>query len=239
MLPELTVDTLALGAVWYVVFLFSLTLHEAGHAWSAYRLGDPTAYQGGQVSLNPWPHMRREPFGTVLVPILSFVLMGFTLGWASAPYDPLWAQRHPKRQAIMAAAGPAANLLLVLAAALGIRAGLALGVFFPPETLSFDHMTEAVAGGGAAAGAATFLSVLFSLNLLLLIFNLLPLPPLDGSSMLTLFMSAETAEKYRAFTRQPMMSLVGFLIAWRLFSAVFRPLQLLAVRVLYPEIPYG
>jgi hypothetical protein len=62
----------AIGLIWYVVFLYSTVCHEAGHAWAAYRLGDDTAYAGGQVSLDPIPHIRREPFGMVLVPLLSF-----------------------------------------------------------------------------------------------------------------------------------------------------------------------
>ena len=62
-------EMLVLGVTWYVAFLFSLTLHEAAHALAAYKLGDPTAYHGGQVTLNPLPHMQREPFGTILVPL--------------------------------------------------------------------------------------------------------------------------------------------------------------------------
>ena len=76
---------------WYAVFIVSLTFHEAAHALAAWKLGDPTAYEAGQVTLNPLPHIEREPMGTILVPILTF----FMMGWASAPYDPYWAIRHP------------------------------------------------------------------------------------------------------------------------------------------------
>src|SRR6476659_583779 len=113
-------NTLVLGLTWCVAFIFSTTLHEAGHALAALKLGDPTAYEGGQVSLNPWPHIRREPLGMVIVPIASFALNGWMMGWASAPFDPEWAHRYPKRAALMAAAGPAANLLLVLLSGLAI-----------------------------------------------------------------------------------------------------------------------
>ena len=109
------------GAVWYIVFLFSLTCHEAAHALVAKWGGDPTAFRGGQVTLNPIPHMRREIFGTVIMPILSYVLGGWMIGWASAPYDPAWRDRHPLRAAWMALAGPVANLTLVLIAALAVR----------------------------------------------------------------------------------------------------------------------
>lgn len=228
---------IALGALWYVAFLFSLTLHEAAHAWAALRLGDPTAHEGGQVSLNPWPHVRRSPVGTVLVPLLSFAWMGWMIGWASAPYDPVWAQRHPRREALMALAGPAANLLLVIVAGLGLRAGLAFGWLAPPTGL-FNRFTEvAVAaggGGGGASAAATLLSILFGLNLLLLVFNLLPVPPLDGSAVLPMLMSAGTAARYKELLRAtPMLSLVGLLIAWRLFPYLFGPLFDTALRLLY------
>src|SRR5947209_12732926 len=144
---------IALGVTWFFVFLFSTTLHEAGHALAALRLGDPTAYHGGQVTLSPFPHIRREPFGMVAVPLLSFVLSkgSWMMGWASAPYDPEWAHRYPKRAAIMALAGPAANLLLVLLSGLAIRAGMMAGVFAPPEVANFTTVT---AGIGPAWGAA-------------------------------------------------------------------------------------
>ncbi|HEX7241363.1 MAG TPA: hypothetical protein VF263_13895, partial [Longimicrobiaceae bacterium] len=91
---------LAQGLTYYIVFLFSTTLHEAAHAWAAYRGGDPTAYHGGQVSLDPRPHIRREPVGMVLLPVVSVLLSGWPFGFASAPYDPNWAVRHPKRAAL-------------------------------------------------------------------------------------------------------------------------------------------
>src|SRR5512139_3777627 len=99
--------------LWVVFFIFSATVHEAAHAWAAKRGGDLTAYQGGQVSLGPWPHIRREPFGMVVLPVLSLALAGWPFGFASTPYAPVWADRHPRRAALMALAGPAANLALV------------------------------------------------------------------------------------------------------------------------------
>ena len=96
----MSADLVVLGLTWFVVFLFSTTLHEAGHAWAAYKLGDRTAYEGGQVSLNPLPHIQREPVGMILVPLFTFVSMHWMMGWASAPYDPVWAHRYPKRAAV-------------------------------------------------------------------------------------------------------------------------------------------
>ena len=136
--PQLLIE----GLTWFVVFVFSTTLHEAGHALAALKLGDPTAYEGGQVSLNPLPHIRREPVGMLLVPLVSFAVTHWMMGWASAPYDPFWAHRHPKRAALMAAAGPAANLLLVVVAGLLIRIGVWSGVFYAPDVADLAHVTE-------------------------------------------------------------------------------------------------
>ncbi|MBW8876389.1 MAG: site-2 protease family protein [Acidobacteria bacterium] len=228
--------TLVLGLTWFVVFIFSTTLHEAGHAFAAHKLGDSTAYEGGQVSLNPWPHIRREPFGMVIVPIASFALNGWMMGWASAPYNPEWAHRYPKRAALMAAAGPAANLLLVLISGLAIRAGMAAGVFAPPEVANFTTVTAGI--GPAWGAAAAPLSILFSLNLVLFAFNLLPLPPLDGSAILPGFMSDEMAARFHALLRQPMFSLLGLLAAWKVFPYISGPLQTLALNLLYPGAGY-
>src|SRR5215471_9977234 len=122
---------------YFIVFLFSTTLHEAAHAWAALRGGDRTAYHGGQVSLDPRPHIKREPFGMVILPLLSALATGWPMGYASAPYDPNWARQHPNRAALMALAGPAANLLLVIFAALVLRIGFAGGVFYAPERIHF------------------------------------------------------------------------------------------------------
>jgi Zn-dependent protease len=232
-------EGVALGVVWYAVFLLSLTLHEAGHAWAALKLGDPTAYLGGQVTLNPLPHVRREPVGTVLVPLISFALGGWMIGWASAPYDPLWAERHPKKESLMAAAGPAANLVLCFVAWCAVRAGAAAGVFLPPDSVSFDHIAEP--GVPWADGAVIpLVSVLFSLNLLLFVFNLLPLPPLDGSAIFPILFGENAARSFKALLRAtPALSLLGLLLAWQFFEPVFGPIYRFALSLLYPGVAYG
>jgi Zn-dependent protease len=240
---HLSAETVALGFIWYAVFLFSTTLHESAHAWSAFRLGDPTAYHGGQVTLNPLPHVRREPVGTVIVPLLSYLVSashgsGWMMGWASAPYDPLWAARHPKRAAWMSLAGPGSNLALVLIAGLLIRGGILLHVFAAPDSITFSHVVDPIAAGGVVAGFATLLSILFTLNLVLFAFNLLPLPPLDGSSALPLLLPESMVERYLAFMRQPALSMVGMLIAWQLFGPLFDPIHTLALNLLYPGMGY-
>jgi len=232
---NLTPEMLALGVVWYAVFLFSTTCHEAAHAWAAQLGGDPTAALGGQASLNPLPHIQREPFGTVLVPIGSYLLGGWMIGWASAPYDPLWAERHPRRAAWMALAGPAANFLLVLAAALGIRAGAAFGVFTAPAQASFTQVVAATEPGTWTA-LAMLASVLFTLNLLLFLFNLLPVPPLDGAAAVTLLMSESAGRRFRDFTRQ--WGMIGLLLALFLFWRLFDPVFTLALNLLHPGASY-
>jgi len=232
--PELA----ALGLAWFAAFLFSTSCHEAAHAWAALRLGDPTAYLGGQVSLDPRPHIRREPVGTVLVPLITFALTrSWMMGWASAPYDPHWADRHPRRAAWMALAGPAANFALVLVAALGIRVGVATGAFAAPEQATFSSVVAAGAGG-AAAGAGTLLSILFSLNLVLGVFNLIPLPPLDGSAALALLLPERWRRSWLDFLRQPMLSWAGLLLAWRIFPPLFAPLHTAALNLLWPGFLY-
>lgn len=227
---------LALGVAWYAVFLLAITCHEGAHAWAAKLGGDPTAFHAGQVTLSPLPHIRREPFGTVVVPILSYALGGWMIGWASAPYDPFWAERHPRRAAWMALAGPAANLALLLVAAGAIRAGVSVGAFTTPQTATFTRVVEATQPGTLAA-VATLLSVLFVLNLLLFVFNLLPVPPLDGNSAITLLMSEEMGRRFREFTRS--FGLLGLLLAWFLFGRIFQPLYTLALNLLHPGAGYG
>ncbi len=226
------------GAAWYIVFLFSTTLHEASHAFAALKLGDPTAHRGGQVTLDPMPHIKREPFGMVIVPILSFAMGGWMIGWASAPYDPLWANRHPKRAAWMAVAGPASNLLLVLVAALLIRLGILVGWFSPPAVLTASHLVD-WSHEGVPHLAAELLGILFSLNLLLFIFNLLPLPPLDGSSIPLLLLSPAGAAQYSAFMNGPAVRLIGLVLAWRFFGVIYTPLHHFSIGLLYPEAQYN
>ncbi|MEZ4455957.1 MAG: hypothetical protein R2882_05280 [Gemmatimonadales bacterium] len=232
-------DKLATGLIYYVVFLFSTTLHEAAHAWAAKRGGDLTAYLGGQVSLDPRPHIRREPFGMVILPLLSVAVSGWPFGFASAPFDPRWAIRYPKRAAWMALAGPGSNLLLVLVSFLVIRAGFAANVFHAPASVRFGEIIE-TAPGGLLPAVAFMIGAFFSMNLMLAVLNLLPLPPLDGSAAVPLLLSDRMSSRYQQFIwGQPGLAIVGMLLAWRLFDVVFQPMFLLAVNLLFPGVRYG
>jgi len=212
---------LALGAIWYLVFLFSTTCHEAAHALVAKLGGDTTAAEGGQVTLNPIPHIRRSPFGMVVVPILSFLVGGWMIGWASAPFNPEWQRQYPRRSAWMALAGPAANFTLMLLAVAALHVGMALQLFHR------DPVT------GAASFAGTILRVVFFLNLLLGTFNLLPVPPLDGSTGIMLFMSETQAQKYLDWIRGSSFAMAGLLVGMVVFSRVFPYIEAFAMRVFF------
>ena len=229
---------LGLGLLWYIAFVISTTLHEAAHGFVALRFGDSTARDAGLVTLDPVPHIRRSPIGMALVPLVSFVMGGWMIGWASTPYDPYWARVNRRPAAAMALAGPAANLLLVLLAALLIRLGMLFGAFAPPQEVTWTQVTAAQSPG-FIAGAAIAVSILFSLNLILLVFNLLPLPPLDGAEILGLFLNDSAAERYRDFMAQPAAGIIGLVVAWNVIDAILGPVQWFALTLLYPGVRYS
>ncbi len=219
-MSDISPELLALGFIWYVAFLFSTTCHEAAHALAAKLGGDETAFVGGQVTLNPVPHIQREPWGMVIIPILSLIVNRSIIGWASAPYDPLWERRHPRRAAWMALAGPATNYSLMLIAAIGLRLGWSMG------WLHEDPLT------GRPDFGSNVLSAFFSLNLLLGTFNLLPVPPLDGSTGIMLFMSENRAQRYLDWLRGNSYAMVGLLVAVLAFPYVYRPINAAAIYLL-------
>jgi Zn-dependent protease len=222
-------DTLSNGAIWYLVFLFSTICHEASHALAAMRLGDPTA--SNQVTLNPLPHVRREPIGMILMPLLSYAAAGYVIGWASTPYSRAWANEYPRRAALMSLAGPMANFSLMLLAVAMVYGGLAVGVFAgPPSQVSFSHVVDGL--GPQNQLLATLVSVLFSLNLMLAIFNLIPLPPLDGSGAIGLLMGEGLARSWRE--QRGRLRFIGLLLAWKVFGFAFGPIHLFAINLLYP-----
>ncbi len=225
------------GILWYGVFVFSTVLHEAAHAWTALKFGDDTAARGGQVSLNPWPHIRREPFGMVVMPILSWLAGGWLLGWASAPFNPEWARRFPRRAALMALAGPAANLLLVIGAAWIIRIGLEWHWFDAPHSINSSRLVVAAQSGWPEL-AASVISVVLSLNLLLFVFNLIPLPPLDGSNVPLLLLPPAAAARYAEFLRAPWLRLVGIIIASRFLGPFFPDILRFVANFIHPHSHY-
>jgi len=228
---------IALGAIWYIVFLFSTTCHEAAHSLVAKWGGDLTAAEGGQVTLNPIPHIRRSPVGMVVIPILSFLLGGWMIGWASAPFDPEWQRRYPRRSAWMALAGPAANFTLMILAGIAIRVGVTVGYFRTPQFIGGYSGLVASAQSPDPTFLTSALSILFILNLILGTFNLIPVPPLDGHAGIMVLMPENTAHRYLDLVRRASgYALIGIVIAWRLFDEIFQPVFLFALHVLYAGV---
>ena len=156
-------STFQLVAVAILPLIFAITVHEVAHGWMAKRLGDPTAQRLGRLTLNPLKHI--DPIGTLLVPGVLLLLGGFVFGWAK-PVPVTWENlRHPKRDmAIVAAAGPVSNMLMAVIWALVAKIG------------------TATADGSMWAGAPLYYMGVFgiSINIVLMVLNLIPLPPLDG-----------------------------------------------------------
>lgn len=224
--------------LWYFAFLFSLSAHEAAHAWAAYRGGDPTAYLGGQVTLNPLPHIQREPLGTVLVPFFTYFRAGSMMGWASAPYDPLWADRHPRRAALMSAAGPAANLVIASVVFLALKVCVEAGVLNVPWPWDMARLVQPAQPDAPPwfRGACQLASILLSLNLLLFCFNLLPLPPLDGSGILFGLFPEGLGGVFRGLRANPILGVGGLLVAWYIFPRLFGPLFRFVRSLLLPGV---
>ena len=153
----------------FLVLVFSLTVHESAHAWTADRLGDPTARALGRISLNPLVHA--DPIGTVLFPLVGLLAHAPIIGWAKPVPVATWRFAHPRRDYVLvAAAGPASNLSLALVAAIALR--------LLPEAAS------GAAGVRVIEPVAVIVYAVLVVNLLLAIFNMLPIPPLDGGTVL-------------------------------------------------------
>ena len=157
-------------AIGFIVLLFSLTVHEMAHAWTADRLGDPTARLLGRVTLNPVAHA--DPIGTVLFPLIAMITGAPLIGWAKpVPVNIRQLRHHERDYVLVAAAGPASNIVMAVAAAL---------------LLAVMPISPVVLGeANASAPLASLLTQMVRLNILLAVFNMLPIPPLDGGNVLS------------------------------------------------------
>ena len=168
----------------FAVLLFSLTVHEMAHAVTADWLGDPTARRLGRISLNPAVHI--DPVGTIMLPLLGLLAGGFVFGWAKpVPVNPANLKNHRQDFLVIAAAGPASNILMA------IGASMLLGLI--PGGLG--------ASEGMAGVMATFGFAMVQLNLLLAVFNMLPIPPLDGGNVLAGILPEGLAASYDRLVR--------------------------------------
>lgn len=185
-------------SVWVLPVLFAVTFHEAAHGWVAWRLGDDTAYTQGRVSFNPLRHI--DPFGTVLMPAMLLLLSGgrFMFGFAKPVPVAFHRLNHPRRDmAIVAAAGPGINFAMAFAAAFLIVPAAAL-----PGTLG--------------AWTAQNLANMVWINILLAVFNLLPLPPLDGGRIAVSVLPNGLAIPLQRLERFGLVIVLGlvFLLPW-------------------------
>ena len=183
----------------FLVLLLSLTFHEAAHAWSAERLGDPTARLLGRVSLNPVVHI--DPIGTIVFPLIA-MFTGFPLiGWAKpVPVDTRNLRQHWKQKyMLIAAAGPASNLILAAVAAVGVA------------VLGFENAGQPV---------FEFFRWMITINVLLAMFNMVPVPPLDGGNVLAGLLPGRAHDLFETIRPWGFLILYALLFSGLLFRII-------------------
>lgn len=192
--------------------LFAMVLHEYAHGWVADKCGDPTAKLQGRLTMNPLAHI--DPFGTIILPLICLILPGsFLLGWAKpVPIDPRNMHQPRRDMALVAAAGPGMNLVLAVVSALI----LAL-IFMLDPTLTIRQAADVTAQPTSIAtmfllpiAVMAFYSVM--INVFLALFNLIPIPPLDGGRILTCLLPAKPALALARLEPYGMLILVGLIV---------------------------
>lgn len=183
-------DAIFTGIMKFSVLLFSLVFHEFGHAWTALRCGDNTAKLLGRVTLSPMAHA--DPIGTVLFPLLQIFTGVPLIGWAKpVPFNPANLGNLKRDSILISAAGPGFNLVLALLAALAWRLNDA---FLGPQATGFMATVYEF--------LRMLLPMILQINVLLALFNMIPMPPLDGSWIVYHLLPPRMAEVYRAFGAQ-------------------------------------
>lgn len=193
-----SVDRLISIAVTVLLVMFSAIVHEVAHGWAALRCGDATAKEAGRLTLDPRAHL--DGFGSVFLPLVMALIGGPVFAFAKpVPYNP-YRLRHPRRdELIVALAGPASNLLQALLGALVLR-------------LAWDPIMGAAISGGLPLEVVSLLidvlTTYVSVNLVLCFFNLIPLPPLDGSKVVLFFLTGEARAAYYRLEQYAMPILI-------------------------------
>lgn len=187
-------NTVQTFSIWVIPVLFAITVHEVAHGWVAMRLGDPTAKMLGRLTLNPIKHV--DPIGTVVVPAFLFFTGGFLFGWAK-PVPITWENlKNPRRDvAYVAIAGPAANLIMAIFWALIMK----LGILLSPTTASWFYPLALMGKAG------------IEINLILMLLNLLPIPPLDGGRVLSALLPGPLSYKFNRLEPYGIFIILGLL----------------------------
>jgi Zn-dependent protease len=186
----------SITSVLLLVFLIpSITFHEFMHGWAAYQLGDPTAKNAGRLTLNPIKSI--DPFGSILLPLIGFLAGGFIFGYAKpVPYNPMYFKNLRKGEIIVGFAGPSANLALAL-----------VGAAIAWSAVPLLNVNASLAQALYVVGVA-----LAEINLVLMFFNLIPIPPLDGSSIVPLFLPDSAMRGWYQMQRYSFVILIGLLV---------------------------
>src|ERR1700721_1586160 len=202
-----------------VVLILAFSVHECAHAWTAMRLGDPTAMMLGRVTLNPLKHL--DPLGSVLFPLISLVYGGFLFGWAKpTPVTARNFKNYKRDDILVTLAGPASNLLsatIALILLLFMKHLVPNGVVSIATAMALAQHVPGIATEGLPAlfPIALFLYFVILINLLLFVFNLIPIPPLDGSHILRHFLP------YRALPVYERMGMFGLIILFLVGGGFF------------------
>ena len=200
--------------VWTLPVLFAITLHEVAHGWMASKLGDQTARMLGRLTLNPFKHI--DPIGTIIVPAALLTLTGFVFGWAKAvPVDSRNFKNPRKDMAWVAIAGPAANFIMALVWAFIAKIGMMLASSSP-------SIGEFLIYSGTAG---------ITINLILMLLNLLPVPPLDGSRIIAAFMPKKLAWQFGQLDRFGFIILIILLLTGLLQTVLIEPFEI--IRLLF------
>jgi Zn-dependent protease len=219
--------------IWFVVFLFSLSFHEAAHAWTSEKFGDYTGRSQGRITLNPIAHI--DPFGTILFPLISMITSIPLLGWAKpVETNPLLWRDKKKANISVSAAGPISNFILMTIAFIALKVMIVVGVItLNTEARNIYELIGAAPGQPALmAPLATFLSVMLLLNLALGVFNLIPIPPLDGSHVVESLLPYEMAQAYAQIRPYGFILLIA-LLYFGVLGVIFNPISIFILRLLF------